>query len=119
MKKRDIFVAVMILVAALLVGGVGRLLEKPANYLRITVNGDVYGIYALKEDQEIRIGDTNLCQIKDGKVRMISAQCSDQICVRTAEISRDGSTIVCLPNRVVLEVVSEVPEEPEVDTISS
>ena len=119
MKKRDIFVAVIILAAALLVGGVGRLLEKPAHYLRVTVNGEVYGIYDLNEDQEIRIGDTNLCRIMDGKVRMISAECPDQICVKTAEISRDGSTIVCLPNRVVLEVVSEVSEEADVDAISS
>ena len=117
MKKRDIFVAVIILLAALLVGGVGRVLEKPAHYLRITVNGDVYGIYDLKEDQEISIGDTNLCRIME--VRMEDADCPDQICVKTAEISRDGSTIVCLPNRVVLEVVSEVSEEADVDAISS
>ena len=80
---------------------------------------DVYGIYDLKEDQEISIGDTNLCRIMDGKVRMVSAECPDQICVKTAEISRDGSTIVCLPNRVVLEVVSEVSGEADVDAISS
>lgn len=105
MKKRDLIAAAVILLAALTVWGAGRLLssERPAQ-LKITVGGDVYGTYPLSRDQEISIGDTNICRIEDGHVSMVWADCPDQICVHTREITSDGGTIVCLPNRIVLEI---------------
>ncbi|MGN1141204.1 MAG: NusG domain II-containing protein [Oliverpabstia sp.] len=121
MKKRDWIAAAVILAAALIFALIGRLNADPAQALRITVNGETYGMYDITEDQEIRINDTNICQIEDGKVRMIWADCPDQICVHTAEISKDGGSIICLPNRIVLEIVSDIPEDldEKVDVISS
>lgn len=43
--------------------------------------------------------------ISDGKADMESADCPNQICVHHSAISHTGETIVCLPNRVVIEVV--------------
>lgn len=121
MKKRDWIAAAVILAAALIFALVGKLTAEPAQALRITVNGETYGMYDITEDQEIKINDTNICQIEDGKVRMTWADCPDQICVHTAEISKDGGSIICLPNRIVLEIISEVPEDTgeKVDVISS
>ena len=121
MKKRDWIAAAVILAAVLIFALVGKVTALPAQALRITVNGENYGIYDITEDQEIKINDTNICQIEDGKVRMTWADCPDQICVHTAEISKDGGSIICLPNRIVLEIISEVPEDTgeKVDVISS
>ena len=121
MKKRDWIAAAVILAAALIFALVGKVTALPAQALRITVNGENHGIYNITEDQEIKINDTNICQIEDGKVRMTWADCPDQICVHTAEISKDGGSIICLPNRIVLEIISEVPEDTgeKVDVISS
>lgn len=121
MKKRDWIAAAVILAAALIFALVGKMTALPAQALRITVNGENYGIYDITEDQEIKINDTNICQIENGKVRMTGADCPDQICVHTAEISKDGGSIICLPNRIVLEIISEVPEDTgeKVDVISS
>ena len=105
MKKRDIIAAAVILLAAFGVWRAGRLLSsgRPGQ-LVITVGGDVYGTYPLDEDQEIFIGDTNICRIQDGQVSMIWADCPDQVCVHTRAIENGGGTIVCLPNRIVLEI---------------
>ncbi|MCI6429445.1 MAG: NusG domain II-containing protein [Oliverpabstia sp.] len=121
MKRRDWIAAAVILAAALIIALVSKLTAEPAQALRITVNGETYGIYDITEDQEIKINDTNICQIENGKVRMTGADCPDQICVHTAEISKDGGSIICLPNRIVLEIISEVPENTgeKVDVISS
>lgn len=73
--------------------------------LRITVDGRVYGEYSLEEDRTIDIGDTNTCVIADGVVSMTEADCPDLICVHTKSIDAKGGTIVCMPNRVVLEIV--------------
>ena len=121
MKRRDWIAAAVILAAALIIALVSKLTAEPAQALRITVNGETYGIYDITEDQEIKINDTNICQIENGKVRMTGADCPDQICVHTAEISKAGGSIICLPNRIVLEIISEVPENTgeKVDVISS
>lgn len=108
MKKRDLIAAAVILLLALAVWGAGRLLSSgETGQLRITVAGDVYGTYSLSQDQEISIGDTNICRIEDGQVSMIWADCPDQICVHTRAITSGGGTIVCLPNRIVLEITDD------------
>ena len=79
-----------------------------AGSVRITCRGQEYGIYALDEDQEIVIhqeAHTNVVSIREGTVRMDSSDCRNQICVDTGVISRTGETIVCLPNRVVVEIL--------------
>lgn len=72
--------------------------------IEIKVDGNLQGTYSLWEDQEITIGKTNVLVISGGKAKMQSAQCPDQICVRQTAISKKGETIVCLPNKVIVEV---------------
>lgn len=119
MKKRDYIAAGVIILIALLIGCAEWLFAKPAQTLRITIDGDIYGEYSLEEDQEIAINDTNICVIENGQVRMTWADCPDQICVHTAAIAKDGGSIVCLPNKIVLEIRSESKTEDQVDSISS
>ncbi len=108
MKKKDIpLIGSVVILAALfwLVPRVtGMLREDGKLQLRITVAGDEYGTYSLEKEQTIKIQDTNVCEIKDGKVTMISAQCPDQLCRKQGPVFRPGETIVCLPNKVVLEI---------------
>ena len=76
------------------------------NSIKITVCGREQGIYDLSCDQIIRIGETNVCEIRDGQVRMIEADCPDQLCIKQGAFGADGGMIVCLPNRVVIEPAS-------------
>lgn len=41
------------------------------------------------------------------------ADCPDQICVKHAEISKSGSSIVCLPNKVVITVHGDKNSMPD------
>ena len=41
------------------------------------------------------------------KVSVNNKDCPDKICVNHAAISKKGETIVCLPHKVVVEVVDE------------
>lgn len=76
--------------------------------VRVTVDGSVYGIYALGEEQEIPIVQdgvtTNVLTIRDGKADMTEADCPDKLCVHQKAISKNHEMIVCLPNKVVVEV---------------
>ena len=73
--------------------------------IRITVDGEIYGTYSLDEDQTIRINDTNTCRIENGTARMIQADCPDHLCMKQNPVDKNGGTITCLPNRVVIEAV--------------
>lgn len=50
-------------------------------------------------------GDYNLIEITDQKIRIKEASCRDQVCVRRGWIEQKGDTIVCLPHKMVIEIV--------------
>lgn len=113
MKRKDFFLMGGICVlAGLLWLAANFLLPKENHTIRITVDGELFGEFSLDEDQEIAIGNTNICKIQDGEVRMIHADCPDQLCIHQRAVNAAGGSIVCLPNRVVIEAVTgtEVPE---------
>lgn len=82
----------------------------------VTVDGSLFGTYSLEEDQTVEINDTNRLMIREGSARMEWADCPDQICVHHRDISRDGESIICLPNQVVISIDST--EQSGVDGIA-
>lgn len=56
----------------------------------------------------------NLLEIGDGDVRVIEASCPDKLDVKQGSISRPGEIIVCLPNRLTIEIVGKKSDE-EID----
>lgn len=118
MKKNDWILVVVILVFA----GVGFLIytsfgRQTAGIVKVTVDGEVFGTYSLKKEHEIEINDTNRLIIEDGQVDMVEADCPDQICVEHISISKNKETIVCLPNKVVVEIVGG--EDAEIDAVAN
>ena len=104
MKKKELLFIGGILVLALATwAGMSFVNKGSHGSIRITVNGEEYGTYSLAKNQTIKINDTNVCEIKNGQARMISAECPDHLCMKQKAIDEKGGTIVCLPNKVVIE----------------
>lgn len=121
MKKKELIFIIGIVIFALILWG-GMYFVRRGHYgsVRITVNGEVYGTYSLAKDQVIQINDTNVCEIKDGEIHMTDANCPDHLCVKQKAVDSTGGTIVCLPNKVVIEgEKGEASEDdsPEFDTV--
>ncbi|MBS4981258.1 MAG: NusG domain II-containing protein [Lachnospiraceae bacterium] len=114
MKKNDWILAGTVLVAALffLAGNVfsERKAKDAEKYLKIKVDGEVFREVSLKENEEIAIGEHNRVKIENGQAEMIWADCPDQICVRHSKISKNRESIICLPNKVILEIVDKADE---------
>lgn len=55
-------------------------------------------------------GGTNTVQVKGGKIGVISADCPDKICVNTPHICDGVQPIVCMPNRLVIQIEAKRPE---------
>ena len=114
MKKNDWILAGVIVVSAVAI-----LLfqftrgDSGAGEVTVTVDGELFGTYSLAEDQSVDIGGTNRLIIRDGTAQMEWADCPDQVCVDHSAISREGESMICLPNQVVVSV--ESGEEAEMD----
>ncbi|MDY6795321.1 MAG: NusG domain II-containing protein [Actinomycetota bacterium] len=76
----------------------------------ISVNGEeVMVLPLLEESRELVIEGyqgKSYIEIEGGRIHMVDSACPEKHCVRTGWISHPGESIVCLPNRVVIEVVS-------------
>lgn len=107
-KKDAVFLGLLLLVAILVFFFTGYFQKEQGVMVKVTVDGKVYGTYALEKEQtvDIKTGDktTNILKISDGKAKMLTADCPDQLCVHQQAISKENQTIVCLPNKVVAEV---------------
>ena len=111
-------VILVVAVAGLLV--IQALREEGAQVV-ITWNGEVDGTYSLEEDRtfvfEGENGGYNVVTIEDGFVFMEEANCPDQICVKHKPLNQTADPIVCLPNSLVVEVITNETEN-QLDGVS-
>ncbi len=121
MKKNDIVLIAVLLVAAVLVAAGMRIWQmnntKDTANVVVTIDGQVYGSYPLSEDRtesiELPDGSYNILTISGGYADVTEASCPDQICVKHNHIRYSGESIVCLPNKVVVTV--EGGEDNDID----
>ena len=103
MKKGDI--AVICSVALAFVLSIVLLIPFSKQGSRVVVKQDNKIIY----NESININKTvdtgaNTVIIKDGVVYISDATCKNQVCVNTGKISKKGESIICLPNKVIVEI---------------
>ncbi len=108
---------IVFIVALLFVCAIGMLylfvFRESGDTVKVTVDGDLYGVYSLSQDmeQDIHTGENgeqlNRLVIRDGKAYMETATCPDGICVAHRPVFRSSESIVCLPNRVVVTVITD------------
>lgn len=86
----------------------------------VTVDGAVFGVYPLSEDRVVEIPSEsghNRLVIQDGKANMDIATCPDGICVNHYAVHRQGESIVCLPNKVVVTVTAKTTDQNQPDLV--
>lgn len=68
--------------------------------------------------QEFRVGshtEYDIIQVEGTRIRVREADCPEQICVLTGWVNKAPQQIVCLPHRMVIQIVSNTTE---LDTIA-
>jgi hypothetical protein len=115
--KNDIIFIAVILALILALGAFYVFSHGEGDTVTVTVGGVLYGEYPLSEGRtvEIKNGESvNLLIIEGGRARVASASCPDGICAAHKPISRDGESIVCLPNEVVITVNKKSTDSPDI-----
>ena len=116
-SKHHIRNDMILIICLLLVAVIGMLylfrFRSRGDTVKVTVDGKLYGTYSLSQNitEDICTGDNgeyhNCLVIHDGKAYIEKATCPDGICVAHSPIYRDGESIVCLPQRVVITVITQ------------
>lgn len=108
--RNDIILILALLIVAVVGGIYLFLFREQGNVVKVTVNGEPYGVYSLSQDiiEDIHTGENgsqlNRLVIREGKAFVETATCPDGICAAHRSIFRSGESIVCLPHRVVITV---------------
>ncbi len=108
-KKKILFDA--ILISVLLIGAVTAALVINAtrgsgSTVAVSQNGKPIAEYDLSADGEYSLADGgNILVIEGGEAYIRSADCPDGLCVAIGRISMAGERIVCLPNKIIVEIL--------------
>lgn len=103
MKKGDFIACGIICVVAAALAVLFFMLSANGKTVVLKQNNEVIAEYPLNKDMEVTL-EHNTFIIKSGEVYMSKADCKNNICVKTGKISKRGECIVCLPNRIILEI---------------
>ncbi|MEG0924721.1 MAG: NusG domain II-containing protein [Anaerovoracaceae bacterium] len=106
-KKADIFLFIFLILAGLGLSFLSVAGSVTGSQAVVSVDGKLYGSYSLSKDQVITINENNHINkitIKGGQVSMTFSDCHNQICVKHSEITKTSESIVCLPNKVMVEI---------------
>lgn len=103
MKKGDIVIictvaAAFVLSVVLLVAFCGQ-----GSRVIIKQNNEIVYSNSISINKTVNI-KTNTITVKDGEVYMSDSTCKNQICVNSGKISKKGESIICLPNKVTVEI---------------
>ena len=115
-KKADIILALIIIIIGLIgtfYFTVSTDQDVKNGRVVIHVNEEYYGSYPLDEDRVVTIknGDhINKITIKDGNAQMTFSNCPNQDCMRQGKIKDGSKAIICLPHKIVVEIVSDKDE---------
>lgn len=125
MTKGDkVLIFVVVLLTILSLGFIKRnAFSNDSRYVSIQVDGKE--VKKIIFDEEV-IGKTipinseygyNLIEIGDNEVRVIEADCPDRVDVKQGYISKIGETIVCLPNKMIVEIKG-MDKDQEIDIMN-
>jgi hypothetical protein len=109
-KRNDLILLLGIVLVAALVLVAFHLLKADGATVEVTKNGKKIAEYPLTQNAEIRLDGAAghaILIIEDGQAYIKEASCPDKLCIKQGKINKNGETVICLPNKLVVTVNSE------------
>ena len=114
MRRADYCLAGGVIALALLLAGLRLLPRAEADCVRLTVDGREVARLPLDRADEYtwrQDGAFVTVRVEAGRARVTASSCPDQTCVHMGAVSKQGGSVVCLPNRAVLSLTLENQSE--------
>ena len=110
-NKTAIIVLALLILSSLAVMAIKYMLSSEHKTAKIYQDGEIIreiALDTLTEPIEFEItdenGHENIVRAEHGRIRIISADCPDKVCVNQGWIENGVVPIVCLPNKVTIEI---------------
>ena len=123
-NKYDIalIAAIVAVNVLILIYGAFHTADKGKKIAYVYSDNRLVGEYTLTEDYETEFkvevdSGYNIVHIQDGSVWIQDATCPDKVCLHQGKISKDGEIIVCLPNRLMIQIEDNSETEDMTDII--
>jgi hypothetical protein len=81
--------------------------EPGKEYAEVSIDGEKIARLSLNRNAEFDTAVGVRIAVLNGEVFVSESDCPDRLCIRQGKISRPGRMIVCLPNRVVVKIISD------------
>ena len=108
-KRKDIGLYLCLALVGVILVCLRLFRAEDGSVVQVRVSGEVRAEYSLSEDTDVVIdgrGGTNHLKVVGGEAWIEEASCPDGLCVHMGKISKTGQSVICLPNQVVVEIVS-------------
>lgn len=116
-RRHDIlFIAVLLFLCAAAALGL-YVFRENGDTVTVSIDGQLYAEYPLTEDRVVELisdGGFNRLVIEDGYAYVEEASCPDGICSSHSPIGHNGESIICLPNKVVIEIHRREQNQPDI-----
>ena len=111
-KKSDFLIIAAIIAISIISWAVFTLMSKNNNlyaeiYLNNTLVKKIDLTTALNGEFSIENKPDVVFEIKDGSIRFYESSCPDKICIKAGFLNRSNQSAACLPNKMVLKIVSK------------
>lgn len=122
-KKSDIFLIIAILFIFVLLYVILKTINvEPARYAEIYYKTELVKRIDLTEGKDYTFTveqnpDVVFHVYANGTICFEQSDCPDKVCVKKGILSRTGDTAVCLPNSLILKIVSEDGGKDDADII--
>ena len=121
MKKRDIFVIIiMILISVITYFIFVKDNNQVGTKVVVMINNVEDKVFDINDSIEYKINTEygyNILKIENGYADVIESNCPDKNCVNQKRINKNNEKIICLPNKVIIEVKGG--EENNIDSIAN
>ena len=107
MKKSDYILLFSIISLGCIILLSGKFTAKKGDTVIITKNGEIFGEYSLATYAKINIDDCNTVVIDKESAYMLDASCPDKLCINQGKTDNSSKKIICLPNKVTVEVTKK------------
>ena len=118
LRRNDVIFIAVLLAVVMIAGACLYFFRGEGNTVTVSVDGQVIATYPLNVDrvEDIHTGEDGLNRlvIKDGKAYVETASCPDGICAAHRPVGYGGESIICVPNKVVVEIRTASKNQPDI-----
>ena len=110
--RRKVSVKELIIIAVILLFGITAFIllsfKKDGRTALIYVDGKPVTEIKLNREQNktftVNEAENITFEVSNGRIRVVSSDCPDKICCNTGFISKSGESIICMPNKMIVEI---------------